>query len=221
MRAITVLVASSAIFGCAETQSYIYTPQTANAIAQNLPASRTPIPPERPEGTVEVTSTGITEIPVTGQNVQVLHVRMVVANDGDDVPWQVDTRQQFVSIPGEGRSLAMYVNSDLKTFPIITIARHEHHVVDLYFPLPENLRDEAHLASFEVQWQVTTPARVVSSHTTFDRREQEQPEPAEAWPYWPGYGPAGFGPYWWYDPFYPHVVFVHVPRGHAHVDHRR
>ena len=26
-----------------------------------------------------------------------------------------------------------------------------------------------------------------------------------AWPYW-----AGYGPYWWYDPFFPTVVFVHA-----------
>ena len=36
---------------------------------------------------------------------------MVVTNDGDDVPWQIDTREQLAEIAGEGRSRALYVNT--------------------------------------------------------------------------------------------------------------
>src|SRR5512135_1097435 len=97
----------AAISGCGESQSYVYAPQTTNEISANLPAARTPIPQEAPQGAVEVASYGITHLHPGGANVPVLHVRMIVTNDGDDTPWTVDTREQFVEIEGEGRSRAM------------------------------------------------------------------------------------------------------------------
>ncbi len=201
------------VVGCAETQ-YVYTPQTANEVTANLPAARTPIPQERPEGAIEVASYGITQLHPQGTTVPALHVRMIATNDGDDIPWQLDTREQYVEIAGEGRSVAMYVNSDVQTLPIVSIGRHERRVFDFYFPLPETIRDEHHLPRFDVQWQVTTPARVVASRTTFDRVTQEPTSYyayGDAWPYW-----AGYGPYWWYDPFYPSVAFVHARPFHFH-----
>src|SRR5690349_14529021 len=47
---------------CAGSSSYVYTPDSANATEAGLPASRTPIPQERPEGAIEVTSYGITDL---------------------------------------------------------------------------------------------------------------------------------------------------------------
>jgi len=73
--------------------------------------------------------------------------------------------------------------------------------------LPDTVRSESQLPKFDLLWQVNTPERTVASRTSFDRMDKA-PEVAYAtpvgWPLW-----AGYGPYWWYDPFYPRVVFVH------------
>src|SRR5262249_49916849 len=137
------------------------------------------------------------------------HVRAIVTNDGDDAPWTMDTTQQLVEIPGEGQSRPIFVNADVGTLPQVTIARHERRVLDLYYALPDNMGKASQLPRFERLLQVHTPERTVASRTAFER-EDRQPDTdvvyANAgWPLW-----AGWGPYWWYDPFYPRVVFVHA-----------
>jgi hypothetical protein len=203
------LVAIAGMLGCAGTSDYIYTPDVANATAGGLPATRTPIPQEKPQGAVEVVSYGVTELRRDSLKIPALHVRMIVTNDGDDTPWTLDTTQQLVALPGEGQSRAMYVNSDVGTLPNVTIAKRERRVLDFYFPLPDTARDPAHLPRFELLWQVNTPVRTVASRTSFERVEQEPEVAYEAvpatWPLW-----VGWGPYWWYDPFYPRVVFLHT-----------
>ena len=202
------LVAIAGMLGCATTSDYVYTPDVTNATAGGLPASRTPIPQEKPQGAIEVVSYGVTELRRDSLKIPVLHVRTIITNDGDDTPWTLDTTQQLVAIPGEGQSSAMYVNSDVGTLPNVTIAKHERRVLDFYFPLPETVRDPAHLPRFDLLWQVNTSSRMVASRTSFDRVEQQTTVVYEAvpatWPLW-----VGWGPYWWYDPFYPRVVFLH------------
>lgn len=201
---------------CAGSSNYVYTPDTANATAAGLPAARTPIPQERPQGAIEVTSYGVTELQQGDAKIPALHVRTTISNDGDDTPWTVDTTQQLVEIPGEGRSRAIFANADVGTLPKVTIAKHERRVLDLYFPLPDTIRGESHLPRFDLLWQVDTASRTVASRTSFERMNQE-PQVAYAtgpvgWPLW-----AGYGPYWWYDPFYPRVVFLH---SHPLIVHR-
>jgi hypothetical protein len=78
----------------------------------------------------------------------------------------------------------------------------------MYYELPDTMRKASQLPRFDLMWQVGTPARVVASRTSFDRVDREPDvayETTGAWPLW-----AGWGPYWWYDPFYPRVVFVHA-----------
>ena len=205
---ISGLTVIAGMLGCAGTSDYVYRPDSTNATEAGLPAARTPIPQERPQGAIEVTSYGITELRRDDAKIPALHVRAVITNDGDDTPWTLDTTQQVVEIPGEGQSRAMFVNSDLNTLPSVTIARHERRVLDFYFPLPDTIRGESQLPKFDLLWQVNTPERTVASRTSFDRMDKV-PEVAYAapvgWPLW-----AGYGPYWWYDPFYPRVVFVHA-----------
>lgn len=197
------------MLGCAANSDYVYQPDTTNAMAAGLPAARTPIPQEAPQGAIEVTSYGVTELRRDGMKIPALHVRAIVTNDGDAQPWTLDTTQQLVEIPGEGRSRPIFVNADVGTLPSVTIALHERRVIDLYYALPDTVRSASQLPRFDLLWQVNTPARAVASRTTFDRsdRAPEVATTVEAapWPYW-----AGFGPYWWYDPFYPSVGFVHA-----------
>jgi hypothetical protein len=191
--------------------SYVYQPETANAVAgSGLPAARVEIPQERPQGSIQITSYGVTEVSQGDGRVRALHVREIVANDGDEAPWVVDSTHQLVAIAGEGQSRALYANSDVHTLPVVTLARHDRHVIDLYFPLPHNVRGDRDLPRFDVMWQVETGSRPVASRTTFDRVEVQE-RVAQAYvagPYLDYY--AGYGPYWWYDPFYPGIAFVHV-----------
>lgn len=218
LRTTGLLAALIGVAACAEHQ-YIYEPDAPNARAPSgMPAARIDIPQERPQGAVELTSYGMTQLDADGHRVPALHVRMIVTNDGDATPWQVDTTQQLLAIPGEGRSRAMFVNSDVHTMPIVAVGQHERHVIDLYYPLPGPVRSAARLPRFEVMWQVDTAERRVASRTDFDRVDiQPNDFYADNGVYsdpYAGYWPlaAGWGPYWWYDPYWPTVGFVHGGR---------
>lgn len=203
-----VLAVLAGASGCGGA-SYAYRPDAANVASAGLPAERTAIPQEEPQGAIEVTSYGITELRRDRTKIPALHVRAIVTNDGDDTPWSLDTTEQLVEIPGEGQSRAMYVNSDVGTLPSVTIGKHERRVLDFYFPLPDTIRNEDQLPRFQLLWQVDTPARTVASRTTFERVDTAPTVVYETaplgWPLW-----AGYGPYWWYDPFYPRTVFIHA-----------
>jgi hypothetical protein len=202
------LVVAGTIAGCAGSSQYVYQPDTPNATAAGLPAARTPIPQEAPQGAIEVVSYGVTKLKRDDTTVPALHVRAIVTNDGDNTPWTMDTTQQLVEIPGEGRSRPIFVNADVTTLPNVTIARHERRVLDMYYPLPDTIHAASDLPRFDLLWQVNTSTRTVASRTSFDRVDREPDvayETTVGWPLW-----AGWGPYWWYDPFYPRAVFVHA-----------
>ncbi|HVV85377.1 MAG TPA: hypothetical protein VHE35_20090 [Kofleriaceae bacterium] len=192
-----------ALAGCGATAGYIYSPQGATTWTDGYPATTVAVPPEAPQGSVTVTSFGMVQITPDGSNpIDVLQVRMTVSNDGDDTPWTVSTSDQLVEIVGEGRSGPIYVNTDAPSAPAIPIARRERRVFDLYYPLPANFGTEA-LPAFDFLWQVNTAARPYASRTRFERIETQPPTYGDVVLY------SGWGPYWWYDPFYPRRVFVH------------
>jgi hypothetical protein len=194
------------LLACSETSSYVYQPSAMNDNLHGLPAERIGIPQEAPQGTVEVASYGVTNLRTNDGEIPVAHVRMIVSNESDATPWTIDSRKQMLEIAGEGRSRAIYVNSDRDSLPVLSIAQRERRVLDFYFPLPSTVHSDAGLRRFDVLWDVDTGSRAVASRTSFDR-VAEQSQYAYAEPYsafWPGYGP-----YWWYDPFFPTVVFVH------------
>ena len=167
----------------------VYQPDTANATSGGLPATRTPIPQERPQGAIELVSYGVTDLERDAVTLPALHVRAIVSNDGDDTPWTMDTTQQVVEIPGEGRSQPIFVNADVGTLPNVTIARHERRVLDLYYALPDTMRKASQLPRFDMLWQVNTPERAVASRTAFERVDREPQvayETATAWPLWAG-----------------------------------
>jgi uncharacterized membrane protein YgcG len=196
--------AAVGLFACGDLD-YVYSPQTANATVAGLPAVRTAIPQERPQGSVEATAYGPTKLQRGEAKIPALHVRIAVSNDGDDIPWHLDIRKQIVVIPGMGRTAPMYARADIQTSPDVTIGRHERRVIDLYYPLSPELRKASHLPRFDLQWQVATAERVVDSSNVFDRLDIE---PVYAYGYDAWYG--GFGPYWWgYDPFFPSAVVIH------------
>jgi hypothetical protein len=194
-----VLAAIALAAGCAE--SYVYRPEGATTISHGRPVTRIAIPRERPTGEIRLEALGMSRLETGGRSFDALHLRMRVANDSDTTMWRLDTRDQLLEIPGEGRSRPIFANSDRQAMPIVMIPQRERRVIDLFYPLPSTVRDPDQLQEFELQWRVQTSQRVVAERTAFDRISTE--------PEYSGTFYAGWGPYWWYDPFYPSFVFVH------------
>lgn len=193
-----LLVSISMLVGasCIDTPTYYYAPEAASVMRAGMATHVESIPQEAPQGTVEISTMGLT----TGQRGErALHVRIAIANEGDDTPWTLDIREQLVEVPGVGRSQPQFANAAVQTLPSITVPRRERRVVDLYYPVPPGVKDADDLVGFDFLWQVTTPKRTVSGRTHIDRREAVERATTVYVTSW--------GPYWWYDPWYPHVVY--------------
>jgi hypothetical protein len=209
-----ILIAAAGVFvgGCAET-SYVYRPaQPATAMMSGLPAAQYAIPRERPTGQVFVLSSGVTEITVTGGPIPVLFVRLVVSNNSDEAAWSLDTRQQALLIAGQ-RVTPAYINPYKQPLPIMQIPRGERRTVDLYYPLPAGAENNDEVPAFDVEWSVQTGDRQVAERTPFDRLSVD---PAYGGAYYAYYGRPVWGPYGWYDPFWPYHRFgygVYVGHG--------
>lgn len=206
-----VLACALGATACASTR-YVYQPtEQVSATVQGLPAARYAIPPELPEGTLRIASFGVRELqtadPAGGtRRLRMLLVRMIVENNGSDQPFSIDTRSQLLELAGEGSSRAAYVNGAIAGAPLLSIGKGQKAALDLYYPLPEPLQSESHLADFDLLWQVGAGTRMVNGRTSFERLRVEPPED------W--YYSAGWGPYWWYDPFWGDFAFYHHPYWH-------
>jgi hypothetical protein len=206
-----VAVISAVASGCAVQRDYVYRPSTA-AVAEvtGFEAGVYPVPPERPQGEVRVLSFGVTYLKDASgaTSFPALHARLMVANNGDETPWTLNTAEVTLEIAGEGSAAPMYANTDQGGTPQITVDRGQQRVVDLYFPVPGTVADADHLPAFDVKWQVQTGSRLVAERTPFQRFEL-QPRPAPS----PNVVVvAGWGPIWWLRPHHPRAhVFVHAP----------
>jgi hypothetical protein len=179
---------------CGSGTKYIYAPEGANLSEGSL-TSELQIPPEQPRGEVKVQSGGITELNTDGQKTPVMHVRLTVANNSDQNPWTVDTREQLLDIRGRGRAAPIVINTDRDRGPLIQIPRLDQRIIDLYYPLPPDVEKPDQLADFDLIWQVRTGPRLVAQRTSFGRVSIEPEVDPTLY--------AGWGSYWWYDPFYP------------------
>ncbi|MBS1118439.1 MAG: uncharacterized protein H6Q90_667 [Deltaproteobacteria bacterium] len=215
---LTLSIVTAVTASCAVNGSYIYAPEGATHWSDGRPVAITAVPPEAPQGDVQVSSFGITQLTPSGANpVETLHVRMVVTNNGDEQPWTVDTREVMIDVAREGRSRAMFVNTDVASLPLVSIGRGERKTLDFYFPVPSNVTDESNLPAFDVLWQVTTAARPFASRSAFHAVERYDATPGTT----EVVVVSGWGPYWWYNPFWvppfvhrPGIVIRHPP-GHV------
>lgn len=188
--------------GCA-TASYVYSPRDAATSMDGYPATVTAVPPEAPQGKVEVTSFGILGITAGNAPFDALHVRMSITNDGDATPWSLIASEQLIELPGASPFRPAYVNTDAAPGEVVEIGQRQRRVIDLYYALPAGVHDDADLAGFQLLWQVITPARLFASRTEFQRFENEPEVHAPVMLY------AGWAPYWWYDPFWGRRGFGH------------
>lgn len=195
------LVALLAV-GCGAPFDYFYRPaENATAVASGLPAARYVIPPNEPRGDVRITSFGITEIGhEDGPDLPSIHVRMVVANNGDAHPWSIDTREVLIDLhDGKPRGPA-FANVGRGTLPVVTIPTAQQRVLDLFYPLPRDRQDAEDIPAFDVVWRLATADKVFVERTPFERVEIERVPPVD----WQ----LVYGPAWWYDPWYPGVTIL-------------
>jgi len=204
-----VIVGIASLAACAIAPEYYYAPTPTTVTRSGVPIQSFAVPPDGGQGYVDVSTYGIVQTP---RGDRTLHVRMEVSNAGDTSPWTVDIRDQLVDIPGVGQSRPLSANAGLQTLPAVTIGRGQQSTIDLYYPLPPSVRDAEDLPGFDFAWQVTTSSRPVTGRAHIGRVEVEDAALAPTYV-------ATWGPYWWYDPLYPHVYYrtVVVP----HFGHRR
>jgi hypothetical protein len=154
-------------------------------------------------GTVEVASLGVTQLtPEHAPTITTIHVHMVVGNVDDAVPWTFETTSPTVVIPGEDPLHAVAVSSDLRTLPIVVIARGERHVLDYYFLVPARFTSENPLAMFEFSARIKVGTRSFESQTRFTR-QRDPGMPAKAARTTPAY--------WWFDPMFPWPTYHRRP----------
>ncbi len=202
------------------------------------PAAHYAIPTDRPTGDVRVGSFGLTAVQPRsgGPTTNVAHVRLIVANNSDEIPWTIDTREAVMVIAGEGNSRPAFVNTDAGTPPVLQIARGEQRMIDLYYPLPSGKALEETVPAFDVTWRVQTATADVVQRTPFERERVDRDyefagsynSPYGYYGYYGYYDYGGFGlgsglgfaPYWWYDAHYPRFGFYHHPAIVVGYDHR-
>jgi hypothetical protein len=192
--------------GC--ERDYVYRPTVATTSAlDGRPASYYEVPPEAPRGYVQLTTFGFADIKAKGTSdddrARAIHVRMVVANNSSQA-WVVDTRDQLLALPKRGESRPAFARSDLGAAPLIEVPPGGKRTIDLFYPLPAELQSAEDLPAFDTIWKVQTDARLVAERTPFERLEVE-PRYAYGDRYYYGWGPS-----YWYDPYYPRGAFIGV-----------
>ena len=206
-----LILASTLLGACAET-NYLYRPsQQATAQVSGLPAARYSIPPERPQGEVLVVSTGVTEIKPDNVPQRALFARVIVSNNSDDTAWRLDTRKQ-AAVMGGKRVAPAYVNTFGEPLPVIEIPKGEKKTIDFYFPLPPGTETNGDLPQFDLAWNVETATRPYAERTAFDRFRVEPVYRGPAYGGYYGYGGYPYYSRWgWYDPWWgPHYgVGIH------------
>jgi hypothetical protein len=192
-------VASWALGACSSSDKFLYSPaEQATATVDGFPAARYGVPPERPLGTVLVASPGVVDMKFERDvKTRMLSVRMIVANNQDDNPWKIDTREVRAVLKDAGEAAPAYVNAERQQLPIVEVRRGEKQTLELFYPLTPAAQDAKHLPEFDLVWQVHTSERAVAERTPFERFELEAVGPE---PYYYGWG---FGPYWYHDPITP------------------
>jgi hypothetical protein len=201
--AVTAVVLGLLSVGCV-TPTYVYRPaQSSGATASGLPVAHTPIPPDRPTGSVGVVALGVEDLPTEEGEVPVLRTRILVANDEDEAPWTLDVRDVRAEMGGAGPQGAAFVNAPSEEMPVLSVHRGVERAVDVFFWLPEGAPDADALPSFVVRWKVRTPSSEHEQATVFDRVEVAEPPLSVV-----------YSSYWWYDPmFYGSAFHMGGPFG--------
>jgi hypothetical protein len=215
-RAALPLAVLLAMAGCASEEQYIYRPEeNATARVAGTPAAYYAVPMHEAHGGVRVATLGIAQLEPRrgGARLHAMHVRLVVDNNDDTGPWQVDTREQWGTLDTHEQSRPAFAAATRGRPPIVQIPQGTSDTIDLYYPLPASMQKASEVPHFEVLWRVQTPETLVSERTSFERlRVEPAPSPGYCGPGY-AYGMEWAGPRWygWYDPLWPDYAFWGAP----------
>lgn len=198
--------------GCGSAD-YAYVPAHApTAEVGGRVAADYPIPAQSPKGDMRVLSYGLVSAATdTGANARpALHVRLVVTNSSAR-PWSIDTREQQITVAGQPATGVAFASAGPGGAPppIVDVAPGKSRTIDLFFPAPPDLDDDASaLPEFDLHWRLNTGEAILVGSTQFDRtevsEEAEQAYVAGPYDYCTEY--YWCGPYW-YNPLYPYWGF--------------
>ena len=199
-------VALLAASGCAPT--FVYRP--AGPEFGGGAAAHYPIPPQRPAGEAYITSFGFSDIDVGGgESMPFMHARVALANSSNQ-PWTLDGREQLlVAAAGQPPAPPAFLNTDAGAGPVYTVYPGQHRVFDFYFSLPPPLNEAQNLAGYQLNWRINIGAQPVVGSTPFQRLEGDLPPPAGYPPY--VFVGLGWGPLWWYGPYFPYRYHYYRP----------
>jgi hypothetical protein len=192
---------SLALVGALAGAAYVFVPATQPGTSR-IAMSR--VPPEAPTGRIELASFGVTELtPESMPPMQTLHVRVTLANFGDDEPLVFDARTTRLEL-GDIVRAPLFANSEYPALPVMAAPRFRNRVVDLYFGLPTTVQRDEDISKFSVAWSVTTGARRVTGRDHFDGLAEaaRTTRPVDT---------VGLGAHWWADPTYPWPLYWHRP----------
>lgn len=199
-----LLLLSAASCSTAPYEYRASVPAGADLIENETPpgatyAVRTNDSPDAPQGSLRVATLGAIDLesrdPRNEKNfpdIRVLHMQLVLDNSSGTSLWRLNTRDLKVSLPEEGESIPAYVNADADPIklPNIEIPAGQRKVVDLYYPLPDDMEDAGDIPRFAFSWKLRVGNQEINETTPFERFEIQ--------PYIARY-PVGS---WWNDPYY-------------------
>src|ERR1019366_6047080 len=163
--------------GCSATYAYVPATNAPLTTLYGHAASDYAIPPQAPRGDLRVASYGIEPLSPEGaddESVGALHIRLSIANKSDQ-PWTLDTREQQAALEGRATSTPAFAarSPGVGSPPIVTIAPNSTRLVDVFFPLPEDMQSASAVPALRFTSTVHTDAGPVSETTPFDRIETD------------------------------------------------
>jgi hypothetical protein len=220
VKQIGVLLAACSMTACGGGV-YAFVPAThANAEVYGHSAAEYAIPPQAPRGALTVASLGVEAVsPGDAPDAQLsaLHIRVTISNTSTQ-PWTFDTPEQQLFISQRGSSTPAFASASPGGSgpPSVSVAPQSTRIVDLFFPLPDDMQESSEIPGFQLTSHVRTDAGVVSEATPFDRVEVDDDSAYAYGPPRGAYLPYGYGygyDYWdspfWYNPGYVGFYGVH------------
>jgi hypothetical protein len=209
-----VLVALTTAGCSASTYAFVPATNAPPATLYGHAAADYAVPPQAPQGDLRVASYGVEPLsPVESPDEAVasLHVRLAIANKSTQA-WTIDTREQQAALEGHASSTPAFASASPGTGnpPIVTIAPNTTRLVDVFFPLPQDMQEASAIPAFRFTSTLHTGAGPVSETTPFDRVETDG-DSAYAADYsapQAEYNPDVYGYDYWDSPFYYNPTFI-------------
>jgi hypothetical protein len=204
-----IALAACAVVACGASYAFVPAANATSTIYGHA-AAEYPIPPQSPHGEVRVASYGVEQLApgdAPDQNLSTLHIRVFLSNTSEQT-WTFDTREQQMQLQGRGTSTPAFASASPdpggSSPPVIAIGPRATRLVDLFFPLPEDMQSAADIGAFSVTAHVHTDEGVVAETTPFERVETDSGSPY-AYDYsvpQDDYNPYTYGYDYWDSPFW-------------------